>query len=302
MLRPECRRTGSRFLKSNFSPQNTFHFRTEFSTDNEYLEFASELNEFISNNKIEEYRIRTSGLYADIIKRIAREVGDLDRHGAEIKSTINEINRDFKENNFAGVIKEIELRAVESSDRLMQQLINIKKFDDDYGFDIGNLNLFSTEESLNKTNDQAVGLLMSLVEMMDIERKRERITLSDTFKLEFKVRENDNDTNWVEKLSNVGSDGTDILVKSMVNIMLINVFKRKISKRFGDFRLHCMMDEIGKLHPDNVEGILRFANVRNIFLINSSPTTYNAQVYKYTYSLSKDDRSNTVVRTLLTIR
>ena len=106
----------------------------------------------------------------------------------------------------------------------------------------------------------------------------------------------------MEKLSNVGSDGTDILVKSMVNIMLINVFKRKISKRFGDFRLHCMMDEIGKLHPDNVEGILRFANVRNIFLINSSPTTYNAQVYKYTYSLSKDDRSNTVVRTLLTIR
>ena len=289
-------------FKSNFSPQNTFHFRTEFSIDEDYLEFASELNEFISNNKIEEYRIRTSGLYADIIKRIAREVGDLDRHGAEIKSTINEINRDFKENNFAGVIKEIELRAVESSDRLMQQLINIKKFDDDYGFDIGNLNLFSTEESLNKTNDQAVGLLMSLVEMMDIERKRERITLSDTFKLEFKVRENDNDTNWVEKLSNVGSDGTDILVKSMVNIMLINVFKRKISKRFGDFRLHCMMDEIGKLHPDNVEGILRFANVRNIFLINSSPTTYNAQVYKYTYSLSKDDRSNTVVRTLLTIR
>ena len=42
------------------------------------------------------------------------------------------------------------------------------------------------------------------------------------------LRENDNDTNWVEKLSNVGSDGTDILVKAMVNIMLINVFKRKI--------------------------------------------------------------------------
>ena len=72
-------------FKSNFSPQNTFHFRTEFSIDEDYLEFASELNEFISNNKIEEYRIRTSGLYADIIKRIAREVGDrsLCRHHQE---------------------------------------------------------------------------------------------------------------------------------------------------------------------------------------------------------------------------
>lgn len=289
-------------FKSNFSPQNTFHFRTEFNSGEDYLEFASELNEFISNSKIEEYRSRTSKQYADIIKRIAREVGDLNRHNAEIKSTIGEINRDFRENNFVGVIKEIELRAVESSDRLMQQLINIKKFDDQHGFDIGNLNLFSDEETLNKTNEVAVKLLMSLIDLMDLERKRDRITLSDTFKLEFKVKENDNDTNWVEKLSNVGSDGTDILVKSMVNIMLINVFKGKISRHFGDFKLHCMMDEIGKLHPDNVEGILRFANVRNIFLINSSPTTYNAQVYKYTYSLSKDDKNNTVVKTLLTIR
>lgn len=289
-------------FKGNFSPQNTFHFRTEFNTDEDYIEFASELHEFISNRKIEEYRTRTSSQYANIIKRIAREVGDLNQHNADIKSTINEINRDFRENNFAGVIKEIELRAVESSDRLMQQLLNIKRFDEENGFDIGSLNLFSNEDTLNRTNEQAVNLLMSLIDMLDAEQKRERITLSDTFKLEFKVKENDNDTNWVEKLSNVGSDGTDILVKSMVNIMLINVFKRKISRRFGDFKLHCMMDEIGKLHPDNVEGILKFANVRNIYLINSSPTTYNAQVYKYTYSLSKDEKSNTIVKTLLTIR
>lgn len=67
------------------------------------------------------------------------------------------------------------------------------------------------------------------------------------------------------------------------------------------YNFHCIMDEIGKLHPNNVEGILKFANVRNIYLINSSPTTYNAQIYKYTYSLSKDEKNNTVVKTLLTI-
>ena len=289
-------------FKGNFSPQNTFHFRTEFNTDADYTEFAAELNEFLSNNKIEQYRVRTSSQYAAIIKRIARDVSDLSQHKSDIEKTIHDINRDFRENNFAGVIKEIELRAVESNDRLMQQLQNIKRFDDEHSYDIGQLNLFTSEDNLNRTNEQTVRLLMTLVEMMDAEQKRELITLADTFKLEFKVRENDNDTNWVEKLSNVGSDGTDILVKAMVNIMLINVFKRKISRKFGDFKLHCMMDEIGKLHPNNVEGILKFANVRNINLINSSPTTYNAQAYKYTYSLSKDERSNTVVKTLLTIR
>ncbi len=289
-------------FKGNFSTQNTFHFRTDFNMDEDYVEFASELNEFISNNKIEQYRVRTSRQYATIIKRIAKDVGDLSQHKSDIEKTILDINRDFHENNFVGVIKEIELRAVESNDRLMQQLLNIKRFDDDYGYEIGQLNLFTSEDNLNRTNERAVNLLMTLVEMLDAELKREYITLADTFKLEFKVKENDNDTNWQERLTNVGSDGTDILVKAMVNIMLINVFKHKISRKFGDFKLHCMMDEIGKLHPNNVEGILKFANVRNINLINSSPTTYNAMAYKYTYSLSKDERSNTVVKTLLTIK
>ena len=290
-------------FKSNFSAQNTFNFRTEINTTSDYMEFAADLNDFVTNNKIEEYRIRMSDQYASIITQIAKEVSDLNQHNADIKQTINEINKDFRENNFAGVIKEIELRAVESNDRLMQQLLNIKNFDDENAFNIGQLDLFSNEETRQQINQQAVGLLMTFIDMMDAEAKRDRITLSDTFKLEFRVKENDNDTNWVEKLSNVGSNGTDSLVKSMVNIMLINVFKNKISRKFGDFKLHCMMDEIGTLHPINVKGILDFANARNIYLINGSPTTYNAQAYKYTYSLSKEEESSsTIIKPLLTIR
>ena len=101
------------------------------------------------------------------------------------------------------------------------------------------------------------------------------------------MKENDNDTGWVERINNVGSDGTDILVKAMVNIMLINVFKKKAVKKSGDFIVHCMMDEIGRLHPNNIKGILQFANSRNIYLINSSPTSYNPYDYRYTYLLSK---------------
>ena len=104
----------------------------------------------------------------------------------------------------------------------------------------------------------------------------------------------------MEKIANVGSDGTDILVKAMVNIMLINVFKERASRKFGDFKIHCMMDEIGKLHPNNVKGILAFANCRNILLINSSPTTYNIENYRYTYLLSTDEQSHTHAVPLLT--
>ena len=127
---------------------------------------------------------------------------------------------------------------------------------------------------------------------------RTRLTLSDTFQLQFRITENDNDTGWVEKISSVGSEGTDTLVKAMVNIMLINVFKERVSGRFTDFRIHCVMDEIGKLHPRNIKGILDFAGARNIFLVNGSPVPYNVADYKHTYLLSKDG-NNTVIRALL---
>jgi hypothetical protein len=118
--------------------------------------------------------------------------------------------------------------------------------------------------------------------------KSSTLTLSESFDLQFRIVENDNDSGWVEKLSNVGSEGTDVLVKAMINILLLNVFKDNASRNFKDFKLHCMMDEIGRLHPNNVKGILRFANERNILLINGSPTSQNATDYKYTYKLAKE--------------
>ena len=288
-------------FKANFSPQNTFHFRTEFETDRDFTDFAANLYEFISNDKIETYRQRVSEQYASILRTTGHHIGELMSNKSQVQATINDINRDFRENNFVGVVKDIELRVSDSSNRLVQHLLSIKTFNDEHANNIGEMDLFTDETQRVQNNQRAVQLIAVLMNLLEADQKREAVTLADIFKLEFRVRENDNDTNWVERLSNVGSDGTDVLVKAMVNIMLINVFKKKVSKRFGDFRIHCMMDEIGKLHPDNVAGILDFANKRNIYLVNSSPTTYNATAYKYTYSLSKDANNVTVVKMLMTI-
>lgn len=132
------------------------------------------------------------------------------------------------------------------------------------------------------------------------ESNRTQLKLSDSFRLQFRVQENDNDTGWIDKISNVGSEGTDVLVKAMVNIMLINVFKTQASRKFGEFKLHRMMDEIRKLHPKNANGILKFANSRNIYLVNGSPTTQSVSEYRYTYLLEKNAKSQTVVRPLMT--
>ena len=270
----------------NFKPQNTFHFNTMPVTDNDYMQIAVDLQDFMDNNKIEEFRRRTSEHYKDILGRIATEIGALMKRRSNVDGVILDINRDFVEKNFAGVIKSIELRANDSSDKLMQLLLSIHDYTVENQFSIGEVNLFSGSNR-EEVNRKVVDYLKSLSHQLQNEPNRSTVTLGDAFRLQFRVKENDNDTNWVERINNVGSDGTDILVKAMVNIMLINVFKKKAAKKSGDFIVHCMMDEIGRLHPNNIKGILQFANSRNIYLINSSPTSYNPYDYRYTYLLSK---------------
>lgn len=291
------KRQAQQFL-GQFSAHNTFHFNVSPVTEDEFFDFASNLCEFVENDKISEYQKRISGRYTDIILRISKEVSDLTRRESDIHKTINDINRDFEERNFAGVIREIALRPLKTNDQLMLLLLRIRDFSDENQFNMGEMDLFATE-SRQEVNAKAVKYLFAFMKGLLDEPNRKQLLISDTFKLEFRIKENDNDTGWVEKIANVGSDGTDILVKAMVNIMLINVFKEKASKKSGEFKIHCMMDEIGKLHPNNVKGILDFANRRNILLVNSSPTTYNVEDYKYTYLLSKDTKARTKVVQLI---
>ena len=294
----ELKRATNSF-NSHFGANNTFHFISP-QYDEDYLRFALNLQEFIENDKIEMYRSRVSEHYNTILRSVSREVGMLMNHSAEIRSIIAEVNRDFQERNFAGVIRSIELRAEESSDRMILLLRQIRDFTEENALTIGELNLFSGGDR-DKVNQKVVDYLKKFMKQLQKEPSRTELTLSDTFCLQFRIQENDNNTGWVERINNVGSDGTDILVKAMVNIMLINVFKTRASRKNGDFIIHCMMDEIGKLHPSNVSGILQFANVRNIYLINSSPIGYNADLYKYNYLLTKDGKSQTHIKRLMTI-
>jgi len=93
-------------------------------------------------------------------------------------------------------------------------------------------------------------------------------------------------------LSNVGSNGTDVLVKSMIYINLLHIFKSSGKKQADEALLHCLIDEVGILHDSNVTGLITFAGERNIHLINGSPNSHNEQDYKHIYIFRKDKETN----------
>lgn len=270
----------------NFNEHNIFKFKVKLNEDNDFMNFATELKEFIEEDKISEFEKRVNERFANIIHQIGSETTELISKEAEIEKIIKKINADFISKNFVEAIKEMEMRTQKSSNPIVKLLIQIKEFNDENSLILGKNNLFTSLNTNNK-NYKAVELLKQLVKELE-KYKNSILTLSESFDLQFRIVENDNDSGWVEKLSNVGSDGTDVLVKAMINILLLNVFKDNASKKIKDFKLHCMMDEIGRLHPNNVKGILRFANERNILLINGSPTSQNATDYRYTYKLAKE--------------
>lgn len=164
-------------------------------TDNDYLEIAADLQDFMDNNKIEEFRRRTSEHYKDILGRISAEIGSLMKRRSDVDGVIQDINRDFIEKNFAGVIKSIELRADESSDKLMKLLISIHDYAIENAFSIGELNLFSNNNR-DEVNRKVVDYLKSLSHQLQNEPNRPTVSLGDAFRLQFRVKENDNDTGW----------------------------------------------------------------------------------------------------------
>lgn len=286
------------------SDRNTFAFNLNPREDTDYIDFALNLKSFIDENKIEEYRNLSSERYYSILRSIAQDTGNLTRKKARIDKVINKINGDFRNKNFAGVIKKIELRTTESEDSLMQLLVEIEMFCNEHRDELfTGTNMFTDDKKQKSLNRQVYEFLKRMTTALEERFAKSgssaTLTLADTFHLEFKVKENDNETKWTTNLAHVGSNGTDVLVKAMLNIVLINVFKEEQAKNSGDFMVHCMMDEIGTLHDSNIKGILDFANKRNIYLIHGAPKNHTVENYKYIYSLSKDENYQTRVNTLI---
>lgn len=286
------------------SDRNTFEFNLNPREDSDYIDFALNLKSFIDENKIEEYRNLSSERYYSILRSIAQDTGNLTSKRARIDKVILKINNDFRNKNFAGVIKKIELRTTESEDPLMQLLVEIETFCNEHRHELfSGINMFADDKKQRSLNGQVYEFLKRMTNALEERFAKSgssaTLTLADTFHLEFKIKENDNETKWTTNLAHVGSNGTDVLVKAMLNIVLINVFKEEQSKNSGDFMVHCMMDEIGTLHDSNIKGILDFANKRNIYLIHGAPKNHTVENYKYIYSLSKDENYQTRVNTLI---
>ena len=281
-----------------FRLDNHFNFviRND-ATQGEYERFAQNLRSFINENKIELSIAETATQIGLVTDSIASKVKELSGQQDKITHIISLIAEDFKKAEFeeSKLIEFIKIKIEESDNKVYKLLKKIEEFREEHGL-IYNEGLFNTDFATGQKREistRAVRLLEQLRSAIK-EQDQEEIRLQDLFELKFNIKEGMNETGWTHKIDSIGSTGTDILVKAIIYITLLHVFIKESSHRSSkDFKVHCIIDEVGQISAHYLRELLKFAKNRNIMMINGLPNKSGLEShYRYTYQFRKEDNGN----------
>ncbi len=281
-----------------FRLENHFNFiiRTD-ATQGEYERFAQNLRSFINENKIELSIAETATQIGLVTDSIATKVKELSGQKDKIQHIITLIAEDFKKAEFeeSKLIEFIKIKIEESDNKVYKLLKRIEEFREEHGL-VYNEGLFNTDFATGNKREistKAVKLLDQLRTAIK-EQEQEEIRLQDLFELKFNIKEGMNETGWTHKIDSIGSTGTDILVKAIIYITLLHVFIKESSHRSSkDFKVHCIIDEVGQISAHYLRELLKFAKNRNIMMINGLPNKSGLEShYKFTYQFRREENNN----------
>lgn len=284
-----------------FSADNRFEFPRKFVSEVDYKDFAQhKLKPFLEQNRIEIIQQQLEHQHAKLIDLISKDIVNLSSKSDEISQTIERINADFQESNFVGVVKSIALDYREKRSGLINVLKKIRTFEQENVLG-DQLRLYTpavaAETDQATVNKESIALLTELKKAIENQGKK-YVSIEDTFELYFRVQENNNNTGWVERLANVGSEGTDVLVKAMIYITLLNVFKENAFQGSDDYFIHCLIDEVGKLSDRYLRELIDFTNHKNIRLIFGSPNENDPLIYEHVYKVHRENDEIRVIELL----
>ncbi len=281
-----------------FRIDNHFNFliRND-ATQGEYERFAQNLRSFINENKIELSIAETATQIGLVTDSIATKVKELSGQKEKIQHIITLIAEDFKKAEFeeSKLIEFIKIKIEESDNKVYKLLKKVEEFREEHGL-VYNEGLFNSDFAPGQKREisgRAVKLLEQLRSAIK-EQDQEEIRLQDLFELKFNIKEGMNETGWTHKIDSIGSTGTDILVKAIIYITLLHVFIKESSHRSSsDFKVHCIIDEVGQISAHYLRELLKFAKNRNIMMINGLPNKSGLEShYRYTYQFRREEGGN----------
>lgn len=250
-----------------------------------YLDYAKNVDDMVAYDLVGKSKSISNALADKVITGLYTEYDPLKNSVSEVQRIVNNLNAKLRGVDFVSAIQSIEIQVREREDKLSTLLNSIRDFVIENPNYSGNINLFSNADEDDKLSKEAVDLIKRLsFELMD--RPQEVIGLNNLIDIKFRVNENGNDSGWIEYLKDFGSQGTGLLIKAIINIVLLSISMPR--GKDSEASIHCVMDESGTITDTNTQGILDLANKNNINVVNSAPRPANPEGYRYFYYVHKD--------------
>ncbi|MEA3354778.1 MAG: ATP-binding protein [Campylobacterota bacterium] len=250
------------------------------------IDTAYELKDYHESKRVENTKSLLSQNLNQILKSIIEQYDTLLDSQGKIESLIKKITKIFEEIKI-GVIDTLALRYQKTNNKIIETFNAIKAENEQNSLSYSSNSLFGGKDN-TKT---IIELLKKLIDLIEFE-KSSQIDIEDSFILEFRVVENGNDSRYVPSLDMVGSNGTDVLVKSMIYVAMLHIFKQKLTKKELSFQV--VLDEVGILSQRYLKELIEFANKKGIVFVNGAPDEKLIGTYKQVSLISKVDKISVV--------
>ncbi len=276
---------------------NPEHFKLhpiERHSDNEeYLRVGKEVRDFIARGYVENDTRELINYFKRDTYKIVRDVEAIKGSTGGIHKNLSRINSGLRGIKGINVVKEIFIRPEENQNSILLILENLKDMYDEIesnGDDVIGEGLFDTGNSKNNTMDiKLLNLLRRLSDAIDNSNSNQ-LSVEDCFEISFDVVENNNKHIRMKSLNEIGSNGTDVIVKTLIYVAFLDLLKKENIGNNDD--IHCLIDEIGTLSAEYFKEVVEYANERGVYFINGMPSEMLAFMFKSHYRLIKNKKTS----------
>ena len=230
-----------------------------------YIFIGAELRPFVNGRGIQGMKQIQTQEFEQLIRNICAKNADFREGIRQVKQTATLVQTNLEKNNFVDVLDSIELKVERVDNNLTQILTELEGF---AGVTFSpDRDLFGKRADRDQI-DKAIDTFARLVR--EIENYREKsLRLTDYFDFLIRVHENGHDMGWRKSLDHIGSTGTDYLVKMLIYLSLIEVYRERAIDSKAGSTVHCVLDETGVLAPKYVRSVLEYAKSRGVILITA---------------------------------
>ena len=251
-------------------------YMKESNDFNSYLLVANGLVEYIEKDKISYLKDSSSDKFISEFNSISKYIDLFESSLLDVEEKVNKLDKRVKKavDSF-NVIDAIRIKKDTANNQILE---NLKIVTDFYTQNrekfISGLFVSNNREESHKSQNELGSKIEKLVEVLA--SSKEYLSLQEGFVLTFTVTEKGNKLKPAQSLNDIGSNGTSTLVKTIINISLLEMVNKN-----SQILNHCILDEIGTISPSYFRELKDYANSSGFLFVNGMPTEDDILISMY---------------------